>query len=200
VLRVTTRDSLQAQVEELTSAAVRKLSEWRSTGRGNTSLLRDIAQDIASLRALHRTNEGATDWGGRSHEYRQTMSSIYTRAGVTDDVERQRVQNLLRHHVGNVVRERATDAELERSGFPAGSPAARLWEKRDEAIRLVEEIKPADGNTTSADARLAMALKLVEGVTADAVEALEPRAQAAARELARRLAEHAAALPQPQTP
>lgn len=131
---------------ELVDEGVRLLREYLASGRNRTDLLKDIAEVIVELRSQCSLGDGRTDWGGRSTRYRYLMSGIYSSAGVVAK-ERDTLQAVLRYHVGNLLRERAPQDDLESVGLMLVSPKERLNNRR----QLVTALAAAGGKVDGSD-------------------------------------------------
>lgn len=120
---------------EITEQATRLLREYVESGRTRTDILKQVASLIVDLRALHTLDDGRVDWSGRSPGYRAAMNEIYRGAGVTAD-KADTVQAALRYHVGNLLRDRASDEALEEVGLTSITPKARLARQREVVAAL----------------------------------------------------------------
>lgn len=109
--------------QPLLGRCVELLKTYMETKR--TDQLKELALLLVALRGSHSLNDGRTDWSGRSQEYRADMRYIYREAGVLGD-ELDTVQAAIRYHVGNLLRTRASRADLEAVGLSAIAPKERL--------------------------------------------------------------------------
>lgn len=122
-------------VDDLVREATRIVREYEKHHR--TALLEELAPVIAELRSRCRLKDGRPDWSGRSHEYRQHMSAIFAKAGVSVD-DRDRLQTALRYHVSSIIRDRATKDELISAGLDPVKPKERLRGTR-EALQAMKK-------------------------------------------------------------
>lgn len=112
---------------ELVDRGVQLLRDYLADPR--TRLLEELAPIIVQLRGLHHLSDGRPDWSGRSTAYRQAMADLYARAKVPPE-DLDTVQQAIRYHVGNLLREEAVPAELRDVGLDPRSPKTRLTEAR----------------------------------------------------------------------
>ena len=115
-------------LNELQNEAVTALREYQRT-RG-TECLRTVAGAFVSAREHFYTRDGAPDWLGATHAYRQWTREAYDRAG-TPEAELSRLQASVRYHVGNLMRERLDPDEVADLGLREASPRERAVEKRE---------------------------------------------------------------------
>ena len=125
-----TPDPLQRRaVNALIKKATTLLSQYVQEGRTRTDLLKRTAVVVVDLRSHFALDDGRTDWSGRSQGYRQVISAIYQAAGIRPEYL-DTVQSALRYHVGNLIRERASDDDLEAVGLTLTSPKERIGKNR----------------------------------------------------------------------
>lgn len=115
-------------LNELQNEAVTALREYKRT-RG-TECLRTVASTFVAAREHFYTRDGAPDWLGATHAYRQWTREAYDRAG-TPEAELSRLQASVRYHVGNIMREKLDPDEVADLGLREASPRERAVEKRE---------------------------------------------------------------------
>lgn len=107
--------------------------------------------DLRQRFAVTRDGHVDPDWRGTTWEYRDSVTEAFHRSGITKENQR-RLQNNARYHVGNLVRERATPEELERSGLKLDGPLARANDKvsaadirraLEDLVATIDEVFPA---------------------------------------------------------
>lgn len=126
-----------ATKDQLSDEIVRILRSLRVADPDrHTVLARDLAEAIISLREHFLTPEGRPDWTGRTWQYRAALRELYAQAGYSP-TERSATQNTVRYHVGNLMRQRLSAAELEAAGISAPSPRQRQAARRKRAAALV---------------------------------------------------------------
>jgi len=121
--------------DDLTRRASRLLADYIKSGRTRTDLLKECATAIVDLRSQHTLDDGRVDWSGRSTAYRAEIRKVYAAAKVPADVL-DTVQQALRYHVGNLLRERADAGALEQVGLSSTSPRGRLSRQREVVAAL----------------------------------------------------------------
>lgn len=137
---------------EIEDEIIRILRALRSADRErHTMLARDLAATMVALREHYLTPEGRPDWTGRNWQYRDAVRNIYGRADYTAE-ERATTQTSVRYHIGNLIRQHLSPAELEAAGITAPSPHARQAGRRRRASTILAALAP---DTTTADAPLA---------------------------------------------
>ena len=119
----------------------------------STGAFRAAAQAIVQLRQGFKV-DGATDWTGRSVEYRDVVERLYRQAEVPPDSESP-IQAKVRYHVGNVLREVAPAAELEALGLAVAGPKDRAQAAR--AAGGGRRRPPAEVTRTRVDSPLTIA-------------------------------------------
>ena len=126
----------ESPVEALLAQAIEALRSAQTlppTERGGAR--RRAAEAIVSAREYFYTSDGRPDWSGRTRAYRDFIAEVYGNAGVTrDDLASE--QAAVRYHVGNVVRERVSDADLEDAGYRVASPRQRSIDRRSARSEL----------------------------------------------------------------
>src|SRR5690606_21057000 len=143
-----------------------------------------------SLREHFVTDTGSPDWTGRTWAYKNTVIQMYQDAGYTQ-AQWQALGSSVRWHVGNVLRERLTDAEIADAGLLDTSPLERERARnltRDEAVRVLHRPVEDAADTVRS---LATAVTLMEKIPIERVEGLGARQRKIAREALDRIASHA---------
>lgn len=174
------------------AAYVRAYAQMEHAG---TMLLKNLAEVLVELRTRNE-HDGGPDMRGRSGPYREAAGEIYRSANVGDDV-RERTQQAVRWHIGNILRVRLDPAELESFNLKPTSPLERGREAREDraalasSVRLAETSAPIGEATPRATAdhlRLAQgALDVLGRLNADVIKTVMTPGQRT--ELASRLKE-----------
>jgi hypothetical protein len=112
-----------ARVADLVTRGAELLGDYVFTS--STDTLRELAPVIVKLRTQFTLSNGIRDWGGRTPDYRRAIAELYARARIPDE-QLHSVQQALRYHVGNYIREVAPPDELEAAGLKTSSPKDRL--------------------------------------------------------------------------
>src|SRR5919205_1123942 len=102
-----------ARVAELVQRGAELLSDYVFTS--STDTLRELAPIIVNLRRHFTLSNGVPDWSGRTPDYRRAVAELYARARIPNE-QLTAVQQALRYHVGNLLREVAPPDELEAAG------------------------------------------------------------------------------------
>lgn len=132
-----------------------------------TALLRRLAVILVELRSRNATEDGNTDWAGRSGPYREAVARIYEQSRLDPD-ERATMQAALRYHVGNVLREVAPEDELAELGMMAKRPVDRVKATRERLAALARAGAVAQNGTTADPVRQVLAARvLLENIAAD---------------------------------
>lgn len=143
-----------ATKDQLSDEIVRILRSLRVADPDrHTVLARDLAEAIISLREHFLTPEGRPDWTGRTWQYRAALRELYAQAGYSP-AERSATQNTVRYHVGNLMRQRLSAAELRAAGVTAPSPKDRMAARRQrQAALLAASAAPliAEGSDEAGD-------------------------------------------------
>lgn len=111
-------------------SASKSLAAYMRSGRNDTAALRATAVCIVDLRALFSLSDGRTDWGGRTHGYREQAAAVYRRAGVPKE-DLDTVQSALRYHVGEELRRRVPAQAIADAGLTSNSPRQRITAARN---------------------------------------------------------------------
>ncbi len=118
-------------LNEIQIAAIQHLRNYKSGPETEkTTNLRAVATSFVDAREHFFTPEGTPDWKGRTHAYRLWVRETMTLASIQAD-ELGTVQAAIRYHVGNIVRERMNEDELQNLGLSATSPRERSVAKRE---------------------------------------------------------------------
>lgn len=163
----------ESPVEALLAQAIEALRSAQTlppTERGGAR--RRAAEAIVSAREYFYTSDGRPDWSGRTRAYRDFIAEVYSNAGVTrDDLASE--QAAVRYHVGNVVRERVSDADLEDAGYRVASPRQRSIDRRTARSELLAQVSGGPLTTGEDILRAAtLAHSLLARITATAARAL----------------------------
>lgn len=137
VLPSLSRESLAAEGDDaLVMRAAAYMREYIAVEARPTILLMNIAAVLVELRSRTTTDDGRTDWRGRSVKYRQEANQIYAAAGVSV-ADRERVSRAVRWHVGNLLREVMTPQELADYDLQESSPLDRLRDSQASTAAIV---------------------------------------------------------------
>lgn len=136
------------------------LRAYLEQGGTRTDLVRAAGNDVAKLRSLFTRND-APDWSGRSREYREAMSEVYSRLNV-EGKRREALQFAVRFHAGNAIRAQAGADELESAGLGAVSPRDRIQRRRDAQAATAAAVGLQAGAAESLPKALAWASTLLE--------------------------------------
>jgi hypothetical protein len=150
-------------VRSITDAASDAL---RRAYLGNKDAYPEAASHLVDLR------ERLDDWRGRGVEYRDAVRTAYDDAGVQGR-DLVRLQNAIRYHVGNELRARLTDDELEDYGL-----LPRRVSERNRTARSAQSAVLAAAGVGTADNslrhNLPMILAYVEALLEFAEEQADP--------------------------
>lgn len=123
------------RIDVLVAKGATLVRNYATTETTKTVLLRELARVVVELRSMFATEDGRTDWAGRSFIYRETVARIYSEANVpADSVDG--MQSALRYHIGNVLRDVAPPAELDGLGLQSKRPVDRVKDSRDRLAAL----------------------------------------------------------------
>lgn len=173
--------------EALVEAAARSLRAYLASDRQRTDYVKEVAEQVYRLRALHHLADGRPDWSGRSAAYRADVHRIYSEARVPAEVL-DTVQAAIRYHLGNLLRARVSVEDLRASGLSATSPRQRLDRDRE----IAAAVAASTGRTVADPLRLlAHTIALLEVVDDEALASLAGRQRGAGRAAAARIASHA---------
>lgn len=156
---------------ELIEHGAQLIQWWDSIEQSKTAVLRELAEVVVNIRSQFRTEDGSIDWQGHSWEYRQTIGTMYEKAGVPPDSV-SNIQASVRYHVGNRLREVVDTTELEQAGLKKTSPRERMLQARNEANAILHAL---EADTTKGD--LKTRRKRYRQMV-DAAEALSERLEA----------------------
>lgn len=136
-----------------------------------TDYLRAVAADFVAAREHFYTKEGEPDWHGRTYAYRTWVREVMSLGGVPADVLAS-TQAAIRYHVGNILRDRLDDDQIEALGLRKESPRERSVEKRERtssALALVsggQAIESLEDITAAASAVVGILRRInVSGLT-----------------------------------
>lgn len=169
------------RTDRLVEEAAALLAEYIAAGRTRTDLLKDVAAHIVELRSRFTLDDGRVDWSGRSPEYRAAIAAIYAGAKVPKQ-HLDTVQTALRYHVGNLLREKASDDELSAVGLTNVSPKDRLQTHRDIINALAATVEDPENIKRADIARyLTHAEALIDAVTTEGIDEMDPARRVAVR-------------------
>lgn len=126
-----------------------------------TILLKNLAVVLVTLRRCFVDSEGRPDMRGKTGEYREAAGEIYRASGL--DADRQSgIQQAVRWHIGNLLRDEMSYDELLAYDLKTSSPLERLQDSREASAA----ISPADlsrgrGRTDSRHGGTATPLRLM---------------------------------------
>jgi hypothetical protein len=119
-------------------------------GKYNTHSVKAAADGLIELRKMFTDRHGNIDMLGNSYSYRQAVAEIMTMAGVRQQ-ERPKIMATIRYHVGNLLREKFTEAELAAFGLMATSPLERAKKDRKDRSRVLRSATNQEGMMTDPD-------------------------------------------------
>jgi hypothetical protein len=102
--------------------------------------LRAFAEIVFDIRQEFSAEDGGPDFLGRSWDYRQVISEVYSRANIPSE-DMPSIQAAIRYHVGNVMRERLTPKELEALGLKSSAPVERSREVRSNRTKALNALR-----------------------------------------------------------
>lgn len=166
----------KSPVEVLIQEGANLVRNYAHFEDSKTTLLRELARVIVELRGYFQTEDGRTDWAGRSFTYRETVARIYQDAGVPAD-SLEGMQSALRYHIGNVLRDHAPPQELEDLGLKSQRPVERVKASRERLAALARAGAALEKQGRAKDVRLirvvSQAEVLLTKVTDAALEDLD---------------------------
>ncbi|MFG2292043.1 hypothetical protein [Streptomyces sp. NPDC048603] len=109
-------------VDELVARGAAYARGYLDIKNRETTMLRNIAVVLIAIRAQCTDTQGRVDWRGQSHEYRALAKDVYAQANVPPD-SLSYMQSNVRYHVGNILRDVLTPAELAAYELRPDSPA-----------------------------------------------------------------------------
>lgn len=113
-------------------------------------LLKNLAVVLVELRRRCEIG-GVADMRGRSGEYRKLAGEVYRSSGLGADRE-SGIQQAVRWHIGNLLRDEMTPDELEAYSLKTTSPLERLQSSREASAAIVAASRAVDVATVSASA------------------------------------------------
>lgn len=158
----------------------------------DTDAMRQCAELVIDAREQFLTRDGDPDWRGQTYAYRQWYGDAFSLANVAP-ADTHRVQAALRYHVGNVLRERLDDEQLEALGLGTKSPRERSVDKRNREADVLRFFNGGPVLTDGEDIRkvfdfVALAVNRVSPDAARAASSDNPEAVQAAERAAAALA------------
>lgn len=195
VLRSRAMPKTRASLE---SEAVRLLRGIRALGEDEKErrsiLLRDLAETLVTLREHFLTDDGRPDMGGKTWAYRSMVRDLYAEANVPP-AEVPSLQAAVRYHIGNVLRERLSEEELEDLGLSKASPRERVREAHNQRSAVLSALKGGGGDPDVLRA-ITAALVILDKIPVERVAALRGNDKRQARAALRAIAEKATSLRQ----
>jgi hypothetical protein len=154
----------QREREGISARAYEAALDYLDSGEGSD--LRRLAECLVDLRETYIGTDGRIDWAGRSWHYRHEVALLWQRLGDSDEVES--LKAAVRYHVGNVIRERASDEDLAAAGLKTATPRDRAAGVRAQHAALLKAAGAAtlDGPMdplTSVEAALALVSRISSG-------------------------------------
>lgn len=113
-------------------------------------LLKNLAVVLVELRRRCHI-DGVPDMRGRSGEYRKLAGEVYRGSGLGATRE-SGIQQAVRWHIGNLLRDAMTPDELEAYSLKTTSPLERLQSSRETTAAIVAASRAVDVATVSASA------------------------------------------------
>lgn len=159
-------------VDDLVTEGVRLARKYGNVESSKTEILKGLARVVVGLRQCFHTEDGRTDWAGRSHQYRETIAKVYAEAGLPPD-SLDNMQASLRYHIGNVLREVAPADDLAVLGLKSKTPKDRVQDQRDRLAALARAgaAQEESGNARADVRRMVTGAEIVLARVAD--EALD---------------------------
>lgn len=169
-------------VDDLVAQGIRLVREFGRMETSKTAVLKELARVVVQLRQEFHTEDGRTDWAGRSHPYREAIAKIYAEAGLPPD-SLDGMQASLRYHIGNVLRDVAPPDELADLGLKPKTPRDRVQDTRDRLAALARagaaQVEPT-GNVRADVRRMVVGAEVVlSRVDDEALEELDEEGRAA---------------------
>lgn len=160
-----------------------------------TGLARAIAETFVDIREHFVNDEtGNPDWRGKTYPYRQMIGEIFSGANVPKD-DASKIQAALRYHVGNVLRDRLSEDELDDLGLRAETPRRRSQQRRESRTALLyAATTQAEGVTPVGALRALHAASALLGVACEGAADLAPKERQAADQVLDLIAEQVADL------
>lgn len=122
--------------------AANLLRQYYAEGGHNADLLRAAADSVVELRSrFTRKNDGGTDWGGRTTDYRDAIAEVYSRAGLDPD-RISHLQGKFAYHVRKALDARVPAEELAAAGFGVDSPKEKQTRKRTSDAAIAAAFAP----------------------------------------------------------
>jgi hypothetical protein len=101
-----------------------------------TVALRALANVLIDLReSIVPERTGKPDWLGKSHQYKQFVTQVYSEANVFNS-EKARITAAVRHHINYQMHERFTDKQLVKMGLRPETLSKRRAKRRDAVMSL----------------------------------------------------------------
>jgi hypothetical protein len=113
---------------------------------GRTAILRELAEDLVSVRSHFGRADGSPDWKGGSHPYRVFVRDLFGEADVSKS-QQAGIQAAIRYHVGAVLRQRLDADALAEYGLIPQTPRQRSADRRH--ARTAEAVAPDRGDVHS---------------------------------------------------
>ena len=133
----------------LADEAVTLLTRYIQGGRKSTDLIKAVSVLILEIRSRFTLADGRADWSGRSPGYRKVVGDIYSRSGVTPDIQ-DTLRAAIRYHLGNDLRGRADAGDLADVGIGAKTPKERVRQYRERVSAIMAASVP-DGTDLRGD-------------------------------------------------
>lgn len=128
-------------IERVKADAAAALERYFTEGEHNADLLRSAAVAMVELRSRFHQKDGATDWAGRSQDYRDAIRDVYTLAHLTPK-QIARLPGKISYHVRQVLETRVETDDLEAAGFSAENPKVRQNVKRRTDAAIAATVTP----------------------------------------------------------
>lgn len=146
-------------LDELLALAVKAARKSSEEGRGSPAR-KELGMLLVALRARSVDSDGRPDFSGKSREYRDRLTDVYSRAGIYND-ERTRVSAASRQAAGDILREILPLEDLADYGLKKSGPSERVRAAR-QGLWVPAEVQRVVRTSPATDAT-ADVLRLAQG-------------------------------------
>jgi hypothetical protein len=109
-----------------------------------TDALRALANVLIDLReSIVPERTGKPDWLGKSYQYKQFVTQIYSEANVFNS-EKSRITASVRHHINEQMHRRYTDKQLVKMGLRPETLSTRRAKRRDTIMSEANFVRSQD--------------------------------------------------------
>ena len=134
--------------------------------------IKELSVLLLQLRAEFTTEDGKTDWTGRTYAYRSAVRELFAMSGVPRE-RTIKMQALTRYHIGNLLRDQLDPEQLADLGLIVESPNERSNEKRRERMGVVRAVRGQDQDIEP-ELALSAAEQLLRRLRPSVLEDMEP--------------------------